>query len=131
MNPNDPGFQAWHEEMPDDFRGTVVDALQTRELQVGDIAIRRLFPGPAHSDDDPNRNSLVLEVDTGSYSFLFTGDTDEEMEQLWVGEAGRVEADVLKLAHHGSDTSTGEYFIANSDFTYGLISAGAGNRYGH
>ncbi|WP_271396483.1 DNA internalization-related competence protein ComEC/Rec2 [Salinicoccus roseus] len=131
VNPNDPGFQVWHEEMPDDFRGTVVDALQTRELQVGDIAIRRLFPGPAHSDDDPNRNSLVLEVDTGSYSFLFTGDTDEEMEQLWVGEAGRIEADVLKLAHHGSDTSTGEYFIANSDFTYGLISAGAGNRYGH
>lgn len=131
VNPNDPGFQKWHEDMPNDFRGTVVDALQTRELQVGDIAIRRLFPGPAHSDDDPNRNSLVLEVDTGYFNFLFTGDTDEEMEQLWVGEAGRIEADVLKLAHHGSDTSTGEYFIANSDFTYGLISAGAGNRYGH
>lgn len=131
VNPNDPGFQAWHEDMPDGFQGVLVDALQTRELQVGDITIRRLFPGPAHSDDDPNRNSLVLEVDTGYFNFLFTGDTDEEMEQLWVGEAGRIEADVLKIAHHGSDTSTGEYFIANSDFTYGLISAGAGNRYGH
>ena len=108
----------------------IIDALQATELQVGDIGITRLFPGPAHRDDDPNRNSLVLKVQTGAYS-LFTGDTDEEMERLWVSEAGRIEGDVLKLAHHGSDTSTREYFIANTDFTYGMISAGAGNRYGH
>lgn len=130
-NPNDPGFHEWHESMPSGSEAVVIDALQATELQVGGIGITRLFPGPAHRDDDPNRNSLVLKVQTGAYSFLFTGDTDEEMEQLWVSETGRIEADVLKLAHHGSDTSTGEYFIDNTDFTYGMISAGVGNRYGH
>lgn len=87
--------------------------------------------GPIQSYADPNNTSLVLRVRYGSTSFLFTGDmeTDAETDLL---EAGTdVKADVLKVGHHGSNTSTGYRFLYEVAPKYGIISVGAGNTYGH
>ncbi|MCG1008901.1 DNA internalization-related competence protein ComEC/Rec2 [Salinicoccus sp. ID82-1] len=131
LNANDPGFEAWYAGVPRDFEGKIINALESREIRAGGIVIERLFPDATLQEVDTNRNSLVLKVHTGSFSFLFTGDTDVEMETQMMSTQGTIEADVLKLAHHGSDTSTGDHFLAHSTFTYGLISAGLDNRYDH
>ena len=78
-----------------------------------------------------NDNSIALRLAFGRRSFLLTGDLEHDSERLLVA-AGRIQvADVLKVAHHGSRTSTSPSFLAASRPSLAVISCGAGNRYGH
>ena len=90
--------------------------------------------GPTKSYADPNNTSIVLMVQFGQTKFLFTGDMETEAEgdmlDYW-GEYFDWHADVLKVGHHGSDTSTGYRFLRAVMPAYGLISVGEGNTYGH
>ncbi|MFC4985991.1 DNA internalization-related competence protein ComEC/Rec2 [Salinicoccus siamensis] len=131
LNPFDPSFKEWYADLSTVQKGRVVDAMESPEIEVGAISIRKLFPVSEVASDDSNQHSLVLEVSAGAYTFLFTGDADMEGEAQIMERHGSVHADVLKLGHHGSNTSTGEAFIKNGTFTYGLVSAGVDNRYGH
>ena len=90
--------------------------------------------GPVKSYAETNNTSIVLMVTYGETAFLFTGDmeTDAENDMLDCWE-GRVDwqADVLKVGHHGSNTSTGYRFLNAVNPKYGVISVGKGNDYGH
>ena len=90
--------------------------------------------GPVKSYAETNNTSIVLRVDYGETVFLFTGDmeTDAENDMLdyWEGRADW-QADVLKVGHHGSNTSTGYRFLNAVNPEYGVISVGKGNDYGH
>ena len=90
--------------------------------------------GPVKSYAETNNTSIVLMVTYGETAFLFTGDmeTDAENDMLDYWE-GRVDwqADVLKVGHHGSNTSTGYRFLNAVNPEYGVISVGKGNDYGH
>ena len=90
--------------------------------------------GPVKSYAETNNTSIVLRVDYGETAFLFTGDmeTDAENDILDYWE-GRLDwqADVLKVGHHGSNTSTGYRFLNAVNPEYGVISVGKGNDYGH
>ncbi|MCI6935884.1 MAG: MBL fold metallo-hydrolase [Clostridiales bacterium] len=90
--------------------------------------------GPVKSYAEANNTSIVLRVDYGETVFLFTGDmeTDAENDMLDYWE-GRLDwqADVLKVGHHGSNTSTGYRFLNAVSPAYGVISVGKGNDYGH
>lgn len=90
--------------------------------------------GPVKSYAETNNTSIVLRVDYGETAFLFTGDmeTDAENDMLdyWEGRADW-QADVLKVGHHGSNTSTGYRFLNAVNPEYGVISVGKGNDYGH
>ncbi|MCI6228735.1 MAG: MBL fold metallo-hydrolase [Clostridiales bacterium] len=90
--------------------------------------------GPVKSYAEANNTSIVLRVDYGETVFLFTGDmeTDAENDMLDYWE-GRLDwqADVLKVGHHGSNTSTGYRFLNAVNPAYGVISVGKGNDYGH
>lgn len=90
--------------------------------------------GPVKSYAEANNTSIVLRVDYGETAFLFTGDmeTDAENDMLDYWE-GRLDwqADVLKVGHHGSNTSTGYRFLNAVNPEYGVISVGKGNDYGH
>lgn len=90
--------------------------------------------GPVKSYAEANNTSIVLRVDYGETVFLFTGDmeTDAENDMLDYWE-GRLDwqADVLKVGHHGSNTSTGYRFLNAVNPEYGVISVGKGNDYGH
>ena len=90
--------------------------------------------GPVKSYADPNNTSIVLRIDYGATSFLFTGDmelqAEDDMLDHW-GERYDWNVDVLKVGHHGSETSTGYRFLREVMPTYGIISVGEGNSYGH
>jgi beta-lactamase superfamily II metal-dependent hydrolase len=79
---------------------------------------------------DLNANSVVLRLDHGENSFLFTGDSEEPTEQRLLAD-GLQPVDVLKVAHHGSQYSTTQAFLDAVKPTYALISVGTDNRYGH
>lgn len=93
------------------------------------------FLGPVKSYPDTNNTSLMMNWTYGEIAFLFTGDMEKEAESdlvdYWGDDAALLHADVLKVGHHGSDTSSGYRFLNAVAPEYGVISVGAGNSYGH
>lgn len=87
--------------------------------------------GPVFESDDLNNSSVVLRYDIGEVSFLFTGDAERE-EELDILEAGYdVQADVLKVGHHGSSTGTSYLWLREIMPEYAVIMCGENNEYGH
>lgn len=75
-----------------------------------------------------NNSSAVIKLSYKNNSFLFTGDAEkEELETI----TDDISADVLKVGHHGSKTSTTEEFLKSVNPAYAVISVGEGNEYGH
>ncbi len=89
------------------------------------------FLGPVKSYAETNDTSLVCRVDYGEVSFLFTGDMETPAEGDMLDAGAKVKADVLKVGHHGSSTSTSYRFLYEVDPQYAVISCGEGNSYGH
>ena len=87
--------------------------------------------GPVQEYDDLNDSSLVARFDYGSFSFLFTGDMEAGAEQDLLDSGADVSANVLKLGHHGSATSSSEDFLQAVDPGYCVASCGEDNEYGH
>lgn len=87
--------------------------------------------GPLRSAEDSNDNSIVLKVSFGATSFLFTGDAERTEEQDLLNAGVNLQSTVLKVGHHGSDTSTSYLFLRAVAPQYAVISVGAGNSYGH
>lgn len=87
--------------------------------------------GPMSPSEEPNNTSLVIKIQYGSTSFLFTGDAeyDEESEILDAGYD--VSCTVLKVGHHGSSSSTSYRWLRSAAPQYAVISVGTGNSYGH
>jgi competence protein ComEC len=81
---------------------------------------------------DPNLASTIAIVRFGMVRFLLVGDA-ERAEEDWLLERHRdeLQADVLKVGHHGSGTSSSDAFLAAVDPAVAVISVGAGNKYGH
>jgi hypothetical protein len=77
----------------------------------------------------PNDASLVLRVRHGSTAFLFPGDVEEAGEAAAVARGG-LSADVVKVPHHGSRTSSTAPFAAAVSARFAVVSVGAGNRHG-
>ena len=82
------------------------------------------------SKEEENNNSLVLMLDYAGEKFLFTGDLEDDAERVLLKNYD-LEADVLKVGHHGSSSSTSIRFLQAVDPTYAVIEAGEDNRYGH
>lgn len=92
------------------------------------------FMGPSRSDyDNLNNHSAVLKLAYGETGFLFQGDAEEESERdiLKSEMGGKLKADVLKIGHHGSSSSTIPEYLEKVDPEYAVIMAGKGNDYGH
>ncbi len=83
------------------------------------------------SDADPNDASTVLRVVMGEVSFLLAGDVEEEGEAALVRSGAELRATVLKVAHHGSSTSTTATFLSRVGPAIDVISVGATNTFGH
>lgn len=79
--------------------------------------------------DDENDNSMILKMDCGENSFLFTGDAEAEYEAELLNSD--IDVDFLKVAHHGSDTSSSEEFVQKVSPKLAIISVGEFNFYGH
>lgn len=88
--------------------------------------------GPITLDkEEPNNHSIVLKVVYGQTSFLFTGDMEFDAESAVLDAGYDIKCDVLKVAHHGSNSSTKYRWLRAADPTYAVIPVGAGNEYGH
>lgn len=91
-----------------------------------------LIVGPVAKFDNENDNSLVIKVIYGSNSFLFVGDAERTAEQAMVYESeSDLRSTVLKVGHHGSETSTSYPFLRAIMPSYSVISVGGDNSYGH
>jgi beta-lactamase superfamily II metal-dependent hydrolase len=116
-------------------RGTRVRTPQqlcSKPVRTGAASIHVLAPCPAYdSTHDANDNSLVLRIDFGETSFLLMGDAELHEEHALVDSGARLRADVLKVGHHGSRTSSSPRLIAAVQPAVAVVSAGATNRFGH
>lgn len=87
---------------------------------------------PNSSDyDDTNNYSIVLKVQYGNNSFLFTGDAEDVSENEMLSKGYDLKADVLKAGHHGSESSTTESFLDAVSPKHAVICVGKDNKYGH
>ena len=100
------------------------------EFSEGDVMVEFLAPV---SDDyeDLNNFSAVVKITYGKKSFLFMGDAENVVENELLAAGSDIEADVLKVGHHGSDSSTSQEFLDEVDPEFAIISCGKGNDYGH
>ena len=87
--------------------------------------------GPQKSYEDTNDTSIVMKVVYGKTSFLFTGDAERTAEADILDAGYDLSATVLKVGHHGSDTSTSYPFLREIMPEYAVIQVGKGNSYGH
>lgn len=95
----------------------------------GDISFYIL--SPTGSETTSNNSSIVLFTEFGGLNWLFTGDLEEAGENEILRTIPSLQADVLKIAHHGSKSSTSPAFLRALNPKIALISAGKKNRYGH
>ena len=91
--------------------------------------------GPVKSYAETNDTSIVLRAEFGETSFIFTGDmevaAENDMLDYWNADPALFQADVLKVGHHGSNTSTSYRFLNEVNPEYGIIPVGEDNSYGH
>jgi competence protein ComEC len=100
---------------------------------IGGARFDVLAPCPSFSPDrGPNDNSFVVRVAYGSRAILFVGDAEHEEESiLLASKPDALRADVLKVGHHGSRTSSTPAFVAAVAPSEAIVSAGRRNRFGH
>ena len=87
--------------------------------------------GPQRDYENINDTSVVLKISYGKTAFLFTGDAERTAEADILDAGYDLSATVLKVGHHGSDTSTSYPFLREIMPQYAVISVGEGNSYGH
>lgn len=89
------------------------------------------FIGPLEEYDNLNDDSLVMRLEYGDTSFLFTGDMTSKAERDLLEDGANVKCDVLKVGHHGSSGSSSYRFLYEAEPKIAVISCEAGNSYGH
>ena len=87
--------------------------------------------GPIVNYDELNNTSLVARFDYEELSILLTGDMEEDAERDLLASGARLSADVLKLGHHGSSTSTSNAFLQSVNPSICIAECGEANEYGH
>lgn len=83
------------------------------------------------SSSDLNNSSIVIYLTYGSTSFLFAGDAESKEEGQIVSSGANIDADILKVGHHGSDSSSTIKFLNAVSPDIAVISCGISNSYGH
>lgn len=107
---------------------------QGKEINFSEGVIKFIFPfksleGVSLKDD--NDGSLVFKLVNGEKSILFAGDASQNVEEQLIEKGVNLAADILKVGHHGSKTSTSAKFLSKVKPTYAVISVGQDNKYGH
>lgn len=113
-----------------------VEVITARQGQLYDLGggavLEILFPDMDVSGYESNTSSIVARLTYGENEFLFMGDSPKNIEEyLVLTDADDLHADVLKVGHHGSRTSTSELFLETVSPDIAIISTGKDNSYGH
>ncbi len=111
-----------------DSSGSVYTAVQGMNFNVGDFKVTVL--GNYHHNNENNRSIFTMaEID--GIRFLFTGDAEKWADNKLLQEGLDLDCDVLKVSHHGGNSSTSLDFLKATTPQYAAISVGAGNTYSH
>jgi competence protein ComEC len=112
------------------IRYTVAEQGRTIDIDPS-LRILVLSPPEQRFGDDPNLNSIVLRISYGSVNFLFTGDMGGEAEDALLNTSYPLDAQVLKVGHHGSEYASSGAFLARVHPDVAVIEVGKDNPYGH
>lgn len=129
-----------NEEKDSDTYRDVIDTMETKGYKntqpvvgdtylLGDAEFTVLSPCCSYSDS--NNNSVAILFTHGKNRFLFSGDAEEEAEKDMLQSEQSLGADVYKVGHHGSRTSSSLAYLQAISPAYAVISCGEGNTYGH
>jgi len=134
------GYDEFEDDTPT-FYDRAYDAMLEKELYpviavpgeshtYGDITLDIL--SPSRDYDDKNSNSIVLRAEVDGASAIFTGDAEMPAEKVILAEyRSKLNANILKVGHHGSSTSTSEEFYLAVKPDVAVISCEKDNEYGH
>lgn len=136
-------FEIEHFYMPDVVTATktfedVLDALESKQLRfetpniddtfnLGAAIIKVLYVG--NDEKNLNNTSIILKLKYKNAEFLFTGDLEKNKEKELLNKD--IKADILKVSHHGSDSSSSKEFIDKVKPSMSIISVGKDNKYKH
>jgi len=123
-----PGFVAV-EQAARSFHVQLKPRVAGESFDFGGVHVRVLNPQAGWQSSNPDDESLVLHMQYGSTSALLVGDAHKRIEKLLVDEAPQ--ADLLKVGHHGSATSSSPEFLAAVKPQYSVVSVGFYNSFGH
>jgi len=99
-------------------------------IHFGDVTVTVLWP-PAEGEKSTNNDSIVLRIQYGERSIMLTGDIEQAAERALIAAQQPLRADVIKVPHHGSKTSSTEDFVVATKPQVAIISVGRKSRFGH
>jgi competence protein ComEC len=99
-------------------------------FNLGEASCTILAPNSSNYED-LNNYSIVIRMEYGNTSFLFSGDAEDISEREMLNKGFDLSADLLKVGHHGSDSSTTQAFLDIVNPTYAVVMVGKDNSYGH
>jgi competence protein ComEC len=127
-------YKSWKEAVSDEG-ANIIDSVLGNVIDLGDGAnLTIVYPLESIAGKEiekTNDNSAVLILKYGELEVLLTGDIETKGERAMLLENVNINADVLKIGHHGSKTSTSEEFLSAVSPEVAVIQVGAKNRYGH
>ena len=103
----------------------------TDSINLGENTKVTVFSPTKDFYEDLNNYSPVIKIEYGKTSFLFTGDAQKDVEKEILATNEDISADILKVGHHGSSTSTTKDFLNKVNPSIGVISVGQDNTYNH
>lgn len=129
-----PNYLSWLKTVRDKkVPLTIIDKAQTVNLGQG-ARLEILYPTESLLNkglSDLNDSSIVIKLIYGANKFLLTGDASEKIETGLLSGGADLTADVLKVAHHGSEFSSGEEFLARVSPKIAVVQVGKENDFGH
>jgi len=110
---------------------THVETIQAGDvIRFGEVEVKVLWP-PPESDRSTNNDSVVLRIKFGERSILLTGDIEKSAESSLVASEQELRADVVKVPHHGSKTSSTDNFVLATKPAFAIVSVGRNSMFGH
>ena len=131
---NTAGFSAWREAVKNEWTNQI-EAVASRTINLGDeTQLVVLYPKESlegQNFKNPNDSSVVLMLKYKELEVLLTGDIETKGERAMLLDGINLDADVVKIAHHGSKTSSTEELLSAVSPEVAIIQVGEKNRYGH
>lgn len=131
-NYNSPVVPAWV-DMVKNEQANEIEAIAGKIIELGnDIVLKIIFPRESlegQTVKNPNNSSIVMMLDYKETEILLVGDIEAKVEKELLNDD--IDADILKIGHHGSKTSTTVNFLEKVSPEVAFIEVGAKNRYGH
>ena len=118
----------------------MLTALADKQVEVVEVKPRDTFTvddmlltvlAPLEINDEINNQSVVCRITCDQINFLLMGDAETDSEELILDSNQEISADVIKLGHHGSSTSSHKAFLEKVNPTYSVMTCGEGNSHGH